>query len=431
MLSFKQSRSMGCEKALLILIFAVMSSIIFSQETEEVPRRLLLFFEQESGSELSGSDLVILYDSLLVKLNDAQSGVDIYESPDLVKVSDFGKVPASDIEKSRLAKKQNTDAWLWVVASGGGGAVILHIRSFDLLEERTVIDFVLEKEDTQGVERRFWDTVVDAVKEKYSKRKDTQESETLKVGEVLLRGVPGTEITGLTEETHTIGPDGEVRVPLFRTASYSFLASYRGYYQLKGSFYLESSELIVDLDQKRLFRLGFDLFLDDLAFVGLRASYFIIPGYFFVQAGLTTYLAALPLQNENQNPITGVPLSNLNISVGTYFNMPEHLIRLYLTLGFFVRFMHIQTFGLGVDPISPFGFHSAIGGEIAFTQGFRFFIEYDPQLYMVNDLEYFEASIYAAGGNTGANIVLDLDPISPGVSVFAFTHFCVGLRVQL
>ena len=86
-------------KILFIIIFLLISFYSFSQESS---LRLLLLFEENTRSNFTDNEFLMIYETLLVKMSNEIDGIEIIESSE-------DTVPQTDRERNTLAITLNTD----------------------------------------------------------------------------------------------------------------------------------------------------------------------------------------------------------------------------------------------------------------------------------------------------------------------------------
>ena len=131
----------------------------------------------------------------------------------------------------------------------------------------------------------------------------------------------------------------------------------------------------------------------------LGASAAEISGLFYFRLGLTTYVFAPWLRNENDDEAdAALPLTELAAAFGYQPLGFEARVRPYLDLSAFVRIMHAGG-ALAVEPVAPTGYRAAGGVEIRGATKVRAFADYGPTVYDVHgsDPAAVEASITVNG----------------------------------
>jgi hypothetical protein len=419
-------------RVLLLLSILLVSTLVGAQEPVQVPRRLMLLVEPLRGSTFTTSELLLLYESLLIKLETEAPEVAVFES------REPKKIPKADEEKSEKAREIGADAWLWVGLEGGMESLTLKLKSYDLIAEKTVIDTAVEKAGVRGIERRFWDEVIRAVKESYeAKPQRVVESEVTETNsEVTLIAVPGTEIVGLTDDSLFVGENGEVTVGLNQSATYTFRATKRGYYPLMQTFALTTPEMNVVLEQRKASQFAVEFYLNNLTYPGLEFCVYIIPNLLFGRLGFNTFLIGFPFRNLVEGGRTSFGLTHLNIATGVYLNGPDSLFRFYVCAGMFLRIIHLEDESIMLDPISAVGIFPGFGVEVSTIPTFRFFIEYRPLVYFTSEPELLAASYAKSKTEEGSGKTEDVNLTPPFIfpdigGMIDPTNFNLGLRIQL
>ncbi len=404
----------------------VLGNLIWAEvETlDKVPRRLVLFVEAEPGAELSEAELITLRDSLLIRMIQASSEYVVFEP------LQEDSAPGSDSERSRIAGKMGADAWLSVNVEGTLDELKLRVASMDLLENETVIELTLEKKGIRGLERRFWDEVVKAVKEKYKKLPQKIIGGEVEAATVTIRAIPGTEITGLTEQPLLVDSEGGVELILFRGATYEFQAHRTGYYTYTRSFYVSQPALEVECEQQEVARLGWEIYLSKAVYPGVAYSLYFIPTPLYVRLGLTYYYLGLPVFGMDSR--ADIPMVHLNAAFGLYINRPEDIIRLYVSGGAFLRIVNYidikepERSYAGFEELSFFGFYPLLGFEVSSSPHIRLYLEYCPIFYLLQEPElgsaYYEY-LQEIGGSMPPYVLV-------GPLLIDFTNINIGLRFQ-
>ena len=401
----------------------------YSQQPVQVPRSVMLFFEPVQGAELSDENMLLLYETLLMKLELDVRDIVVFEH------ADVRAIPATDLGKSRSAQEAGADAWLWVAVGGSPNALEIEVRSLDLLKEEETLRLELKKADLLGLDRQFWDEITEAVKSRYPKVEQRIIDRKIDVAEVVFQVLPGTKIHGLTDQPLVADSAGEVSVELLQSAVYSLRAIRDGYYPVTRSIYVDEPKMIVPLKQQAGSRFALDFFLNNLTYPGFEASFYIIPNYFYLRFGFNTFVIGLPFRNFLEGDRIGYSLTHLNLAAGVYFNQPDHVFRFYFSGGMFLRINHIMDSGLGIDPISSIGLFPSVGIEVSTLPRLRLFFEYRPLLYLTRYPDLMAASYLKSkyeGGTTATQNRVDAPPyIFLDGAVIDPVNINIGLRIQL
>lgn len=415
---------MSYRRLLLTQLLFSLTIAVFPTDLVEEPRRLLLYFEQEADAEFAPVELLLLYESLLLKLNNACEDVVILESRKI-------QVPPSEKKKSDIARQWGADSWIWVVVSGSMSSMKIRIKSFDMVSKKMVFDFILDKDegaDAIDLKRRFWDEVASAVGENYEKFEQRIARGSVKSGEIVIRAEPGTRIIGLPGRELLVGPEKEVKAQVPLPAAYSFTALCKGYYPEKEQFYMDEDRKYFDLDQKPGSRYALNFYLNNFNFPGFDLSYYFIPNYFFAKLGFTSFFIGLMLRgdddSETDNPmLVSLSLTHLNLQAGLYLNREDSYFRYYLALGLFTRIILAKGYGLGIEPIAPFGIQPSFGMEFSRSMKKRLYLEYAPLFYLTRYPEMMRASFQTDH--------VPFNYIFLRKLVIDFFNFRIGLRLQI
>ncbi|HEB10766.1 MAG TPA: hypothetical protein ENI06_06090 [Spirochaetales bacterium] len=414
----------------VVFLFFLLTPALFSEEKEFAPgepRRLVLYFEQEEGLKFQELELLLLYESLLAKLSGASVGVVIIEAQS-------GGVPGTIEEKSHLAREQGADSWLSAMVSGSMESLRVYVSSFDLLKERMVFESRLQSELPVGLidlARRFWDSTTQALRENYSlvaADAPPAKKKIIDSAEIVILAQPGTLVTGLSGKPLEVGQEGELSIELALPGTYSFEALKRGYYPYKEIFYLESESRVIEIDQQPGSRYALNFYLNNFSFPGFELSYYFIPNFFFARVGFNTFLLGIRVPDQDDSTdddswLQSHSLSHINITVGRYLGREDRYYRWLISGGLFTRLIMAKGYGIGFEPIAPFGVQAIIGLEFSHSEKKRLFLEYVPLLYLTKYPELMQASFPP-----------DYEPwnyIFGKSYVIDFFNFRFGLRFQL
>ena len=179
-----------------------------------------------------------------------------------------------------------------------------------------------------------------------------------------LHAVPGSVIEGLDGGPRTVGEDGTLKESVRTPATYELKTTGPGQLQLQTSIYLEDDREVT-LPQIALARWSVDAGLYGISFPQVEGSFFMVPGWLYVRAGLMTYLGGLAFSEEEM--FWSRPLSTLSLRLGTYAFLPqESWFRPYVGGGVFLRVAH--PFGsppVYIDQTAPWGFQLTLGIEVS------------------------------------------------------------------
>ena len=399
----------------LLLLFS--TGISLHTQEIEAPRRMILFFEPVESPELTRTDLLLLYDSLLVKLYGADPDVLILETPDITRLH------GEESEKRKLAEEMGADAWLHLTVEGSAEMLTFTARSFDMVVNSVVFDISFEQSGMKGLERLYWSEVTNAVSSSYDALPQRTLGEEKNRTELTLKGIPQTRIIGLTDDEIILGEDGSVSLNLYERVTYSFRAVRQGYYPQRSSVYITSPQSVYEIEQKRGSRFGAGIYMNNVIYPGIEGSVYIIPNLMFVRLGLTTFAFGLP-RDEGEGIPNGFPLTNLIFSTGAYVSQADAFVRFYGGLGFFLRFNHIPQKYFGLDLVAPAGLSLIMGAEMSNWRQVRPYFEFSPLLYFITSPLLVEA---AYSGSTG-------EPAPFSINEHTFIdarNSHVGVRFQL
>ena len=358
----------------LPLLRAVAQEPVPGEET----RRLLLCFELASGAKFSQEEELLLYESLLVKVGSASRKVAVLEAPGR-------KPPATDAERSTLARSLGGDSWLRVQVSGDMSSVNVGVSSYDLLVSQTVFQFELRKSLARGaadLERGFWNEVLQAAADYYSQAAAAKSLP----GQVVFQALPGTKIAVTGAESLLADADGRASMQVQLPQTLLIRARRRGFYPLENKFYVTQELTTLELEQARGTRFAFDAYLNNVIFPGFEFSWFPMPNTLFVRGGFTTYLAGLLFSGDNRQTSLFVSrtLNLLDLGFGAYLNDADRNLRAYAGLGGFLRLVTTKGY-FGLEPIAPGGLQAFLGIEYSRRLKQRFYLEFDPLLYFTSD----------------------------------------------
>jgi hypothetical protein len=404
--------------ALALLALPLLRAAAQEPVPGEETRRLLLCFEQADGAKFSPEEELLLYESLLVKVGSASRKVAILEAPGR-------KPPASDTERSTLARSLGGDSWLRVQVSGDMSSVSVAASSFDLLVSQTVFQLEMRKSLARGaadLERGFWNEVLQAAADYYSQAAAAKSLP----GQVVFQALPGTQIAVIGAPGLLADADGRASMQVQLPLTLSIRARRRGFYPLENKFYVTQELTTLELEQARGTRFAFDFYLNNMIFPGIEFSWFPLPNTLFVRTGFTTYLAGLFFSGDSQDTDTSLfvskTLSLLDLAVGVYLNDADRNIRAYAGLGGFLRLVTAKGY-FGLEPIAPGGLQAFLGIEYSPRLKQRFYLELDPLLYFTGDSLLLIAS-FPDGQRLAGYAFFDK-------AAFYFLNLRLGFRWQL
>jgi hypothetical protein len=408
------------------IVLAALSAL--PAAAEKAPRRLIVAIEAKGGDSYSSAELLQLSRSLMAAIQ--AGGVQVL-------LLDWGPdpFPSDNPEVSVEAVKRTADCWLLVTVGGGRKSPALVIRSYDLVLKRNVIEGKLQLDgafDLPDPPAATWEKLVGMVAGAYPPVDTDQPQKTAAVerpalwtkGTALLtlHAVPGTVLGGLDGGPRTVGDDGTLQESVRSPATYLLTASHPGQLPLEMSVYLEDNREVT-LPQHSPARWSVDAGLYGMSFPQMEGSFFVVPGWLYIRAGLMTYLGGLAFNEEQM--FWSAPLTTLSVRVGTYAFFPqENWFRAYVGVGAFVRVAHpLGDPAVYMDQAAPWGFQLTLGFEGSpwpQTRS-RFFLEWLPAEYITPYPDLFLASMKWVGNGFA---------ILP-FAVMDFSGFRIGWRWML
>jgi hypothetical protein len=364
---------------------------------ETAPRRLIVAVEAKAGDAYTGTELLQLSRSLMAAIQEAGAPI---------LLLDWGSdpFPADDTDTIPDSVKQTADCWLLVTIGGSRKSPALTIRSRDQLLKRSAIEGKVQLDaafELPDPPASTWKKLVDMVVAAYPPLDTDQPVAAAAAGRpalwtkdtavLTLHAAPGTVIEGLDGDPRTVGEDGTLKESVRSPATYDLTATHPGQLPLETRIYLEDDREIT-LAQHALARWSVDGGLYSMSFPHVEGSYFLVPGWLYVRAGLMTYLAGLAFTNEDV--FWSSPLTTLSARVGTYAFFPqESWFRIYVGAGALLRVAH--PFGsppIYIDQAAPWALQLTLGIEASPWPRSRFFFEWLPTEYMTRYPDLFAAS---------------------------------------
>ncbi len=416
-------------KILFIIIFLLISFYSFSQESS---LRLLLLFEENTRSNFTDNEFLMIYETLLVKMSNEIDGIEIIESSE-------DTVPQTDRERNTLAITLNTDSWLSVVIIGDADNLSIELKLYDISENRFIINEQLEDKSFNSFRelgRQFWNDVISLIEDKYiadgTSDTDTSElsdeqifiMEGAQTGIIIINAKQGTKIIGLREEPIIMGVEGEFQYETIIPATYSIKASLRGYYPIEKEIFVDEELETISFEQKPIGRLFLDFYMNNLSFFGSDLGIFIVPDYFYAKVGFTTHLFGIHFSTEDSSSIfVSYPLTYFYAGFGAYINPNHHKIRASIAAVFFTRVIHSSKYGISIDRLFPFGVQPIIGMEVFPDRKLSLLLEYAPYIYFSDDEELMRAA-YPRDYSFNTYIVTDN-------ALIELFNFRIGVRIRL
>jgi hypothetical protein len=369
---------------------------VSSAAAEAAPRRLIVSVEAKGGDAYTATELLQLSRSLMAAIDAA--GADIL-------LVDWGPdpFPVDDPDVVGDEVKRTADCWLVVTVGGGRRSPTLSLTSRDALTKKQTISGKVQLDaafDFPDPSAEGWEAVVDMVRTAYPPLDTDQPVKPTAVGRpalwtkdlavLTLHAAPGTAIAGLDGGPRTVGDDGVLKETVRSPATYLLSATRAGSLPLETVIYLEDDREVA-LPQRDLARWSVDAGLYGLSFPQVEASFFPVPGWLYVRAGIMTYLGGLAFGMDNL--FWSANLTTFCVRFGTYAFFPqESWFRPYLDAGALLRIAHDPAF-FGVDPVAPAALQLTLGFEVSPWPRSRFFLEWLPTEYLTRYPDLFAAAM--------------------------------------
>ncbi len=336
----------------------------------------MLVVGQANVPELTEEELAIVSRSMLLALQEARADLVMAEPARTAQ-------DPSDDGMSLLAEESGADCWMLVEISGTEEGPVFRVRSRDVLTGSTVIDTTVRRVAGEAISvmslpNERWGELSVLLTGAFPPR-DAANLPVRDPGSALLtvRALPGTVLTFTGGTRATVGPDGAAEVTLPTSAAYQLRATHPGSASLLRSLFIQSDRELA-IEQKPASRFAVDAYAQ-ICWPGLAVSYFPVPEWVFVRAGLTTYLVGLVLRPDEI--FSSDPLTNFDILGGVYLSPAYAAVRAYVGVGGFLRFVHAPGWPIRLEPLAPAGVQAALGLETSIGASARFFAEYGPMLY--------------------------------------------------
>ena len=380
----------------LAAAFLMAAFIANPAAAEKAPRRLIVSVEAKGGDAYTPTELLQLSRSLMAAIQ--TSGTDIL-------LVDWGPdpFPVDDPDAVGDEVKRTADCWLVVTVGGGRRSPALSLASYDALLKKQTISGKVPLDaafDFPDLPVAPWAAVVDLVRTAYPPLDTDQPVKLTAAGRpalwtndlavLTLHAAPGTVVEGFDGEPRTVGEDGVLRESVRSPATYLLSATHAGSLPLETAIYLEADREVT-LPQQSLSRWSLDAGLYGMSFPQVEASYFLVPGWLYLRAGLMSYLAGLAFSQDQV--FWSANLSTLSVRLGTYaFFPPESWFRPYVGAGALLRIAHDPAI-FGVDPVAPAALQITLGFEVSPWPRSRFFLEWLPTEYLTRYPDLFAASM--------------------------------------
>jgi hypothetical protein len=360
----------------------------------------MVFFEVAEDSGLSRAQQAFLRETLYSTLHEADPATRYLPAPDRAAGGTPGaadqpaaSTPAEPVSgvadralSSRQAREAACDAWLRVRILRGATVLLEVANSYTgavlLSQERQLGS----GEEPRRLALQLWGPPARSIAE--------LELRVERERRVLIRGAPGTELTGLGDSRITL-TDGEVRRALEYPAVYEVNAFSTRHYAEQVRFFLgeEGADITLDQDERSRFLLG--TYAQEAAYPGLELSFLLVPPRLFLRAAAHTYAAGLVPFAGGRDPdgdpqrrhlLVSEPLSQFRFLAGVYWNDTRGLFYAYSALGAAARVLHAEEY-TGLEPIAPWGFELANGFELQPQRKLRFFFEHSPSFIVIEEPE--------------------------------------------
>ena len=342
------------------------------------PRFMVYLFQAEQDT-LSPTERFVLYNSILAAATQANPDVVLLESPDQT-------VPDTSQGREELARRINADCWLFVSASGGFANLTIEAETYDILRQQTFGQEIIRPGfavDYRTISTGFWDKIVEAIRTSYTRIVDATT--------FTVKGVPGTELTGVPGGPYRIDKSGTLVQKIPYPSSFTMKARAGGYYDQEQSLFLGIEPLTVNLNQVAKPRLGAEVWLSSFQFPGIRLWWYVIPAEVFVRLSATTELFGFyPIDNAPSVVAVGSPLSQVGLDAGLYIFPAESLLRFYIGVGGYLRFSSPPAPSFSIDTQgAPGAITLSLGAEYSPSRRLRFVIDYQPAFILASNPQQF------------------------------------------
>jgi hypothetical protein len=376
--------------------------------------RILLCVESRTDPLYTEAEIRIVGKSIAFALKAAAERIMIVEYGQ-------GDFPSTPDGRRAVCELLRTDGWLWIGLSGEKTLPVLQVSAYNAVSGISIIEDSFHRGSSLSsgdMSEEKWQEFVPIVAKEFGSIDSTRSSrEESKTASLILRGLPGTLITGLPGSPLVVGPEGAVTPSLTVPGVFSIRAGLFGFYPSNLNVYFVADREII-LVQEPGSRWAFDLSFFNSLFPGGNAAFFILPNWVFAKLEAMTYLFGLQLGPENV--IFSIPLFNFGVGFGTYLAPEDFPARPYIVAGGFLRMSWLPGFAPGIEPLSPGGLSFDVGMELPITRKFALFAEYVPLLYFTAVPDLFLASLGPGENSFGYFI-------SP-LGAFSFLNMRFGIR---
>ncbi len=402
---------------LLLFLIAVFGFAQKSIEVEEI-RRLVLYFEIDTGAEFTAQQRTLLYESLMAGLSDSSERVALLEYGD-------PNTPTGDQERTAAAETTGADSWLHVQVGGNFETASVQARCLDLLNGITVFDLEIEKELIRGTRELgllFWNEVQQEVGRYFEGALNMED----RLGDLTFQALPGTQIKGVGRRRLRATESGTATAEVALPSTIPFRATKPGYWPVEGQVYMDQPEKTVVLQQAAGERIALDFYLNNFNFPGFDFTYFLVPEAVFAKTGFLTYLLGFVLRGDEESDVfVSFSLNHYNLSLGMYLNAPDRYFRPYISAGAFWRIITARGYW-GFEPIAPFGLQPILGFEYSRQPRYKMFFEIAPMLYWTGNIDNTFRFLLSIPSDDEFSGYLPLK-----WCVINIPNFKLGLRVRL
>ena len=346
------------------------------------PRRMVFFFD--APETFSVGEHFFIYNSALTAIYGSNPEVVILESEET-------KIPPTPEGKQELARRVDADSWVFVQVQGDPSNVTFYYETFDMLTFKRIGEKTIDTKlriDLRALTRsNLWSDLVSAIRDNYSALLNRED--------LTITGLPGTVISNLpSEEEIVLDETGSVTMSLQTPFAYNYRAALNGYYTVQEEFYLGFEDITLELEQKPAINWSLEFSLNNIQFLGFQAYWFPVPADVFISFGFTTYALGLYFISNSPELFHVNPLSVLKLHFGSYFFDKANLLRPYSAIGAGLRIEHSAE-RFGIDETTPVEISLVGGLEYSFPDRFlRFYVEYNPIMFISNDVQEFRAKSF-------------------------------------
>ena len=353
-------------------LLALVAVLSWSQ-SEQVPRKVMLYFDPQAARDLPREDLIFLYETLLARLQRASLAV--------LEPAEVG-VPPSDEERSTRAAARGADAWLLAAVSREGEGLVVALTAADLRKNGAVVlSQSFRRPGVAGAELVSWEEVAEPVASVFPPAEQAAGSPPAVSTDVTVTALPGTTVKGLSDMPLEIGSDGSARLSPPRPGFYRIEALREGSLPAHEELYLSAGGAKVEVAQTPTPRWLFEGYTLNVSYLG--GSVGRVFGPYYVRLGMTTYLFAPWLRDEeDESTDASLHLTEFLAAFGYVPLGHDKPVRPYAEISGLTRVMRAGH-SLALEPIAPFAVRAAVGFEVRGAARLRLFADYGPVFYDV------------------------------------------------